>query len=137
MRLPHFRIRTLMIAVAVAGVGFWTVVSLPRAFDIGVIVVVAPTPLIGACWWGLDSKQPFKGAIVGGSVSGMIAATVAAATTAYQQVPLPLGRPIGWFFLCVFAGLLFVAGCAQGIMYGLLVGATIRHIRDRRQRVSD
>src|SRR4051794_14119497 len=104
MPLPRFRLRTLMIAVAVVDVGFWTVVSLPRAFDIGLIVMLIPTPLIGASWWGLNSRQPFKDALVGGFVSGMIAATVAAATTAYQQVPglLARGRPTGWFFLCLF-----------------------------------
>jgi hypothetical protein len=119
MQLPRFRIRTLMIAVAVVGFEFW----LLRESILGGLVL---GPLIGATLAGFHSRyrvddfdRPLGlvfGSVMGG-VGGAVMVTIGVIGS--PSITVPAEIPL-WFLFCAALLANVVVGLLLGMALGLL-----------------
>ena len=135
MRLPRFRLRTLMIAVAVAGIVSWAVVSLPGiGYVCALLTVLLIVPVLGACWGGYRSANPFDGSTVGGIVGALIQSAVIGAYFGPRALGLSAGA---WATAGMMLFLMLATSAFLGSIAGLLVGSVLHRARDRRRRTLD
>src|SRR5215217_4366162 len=123
MRRPRVRIRTLMIAVAVAGIVSWAVVSLSGiGYVCALLTIPLIVPVIGACLGGYRSANPFDDSTVGGIVGALIQSAVIAAYFG----PRALGPSAGaWATAGMMFFLILATSAFLGSIAGLLVGSVL------------
>lgn len=135
MRLPQFRVQTLMVIVAVVGTVFWAFVKVPFA---AVIVVVLTGPLLGVCHAAIRCPgRPLcylNGAIQGGLIQGTCVALLVAVLLLFDLVSQPGPRHVLFVFGAIVS---LVTITAIWTMFGIFVGLmaeTVAEILSGRRR---
>lgn len=127
--MPRFKIRTLMIVVAVAAIASWSVVALILPVGFVVPIVCA---LLGI---GLTSRDqaPVRGGQMGGCVGGVVLALVG--SLVYPGAWTPRGLFISIVIMAVLGvgvGIL-VELCVRFLLVWSSQNAKIRALRQRRE----
>ncbi len=129
MPSPRYRIRTLMIAIGIAGIAFWAIVSFPAVCYAGALLgAFLVVPVIGASWGGYRSANCFDGSVVGGIVGAIIQST---SLMAYRW---SLNFSVSMDDLESLGGTVFVllaVSVILGSIAGLLVGIVFYRAWDR------
>ena len=120
MRIPalRYRIRTLMIAVAVAGITLWVVILFPATcYGIALLGALLIILVIGASCGGYYSANRFAGCIVGGMI-GAIAQSIL--LMAWLEHDSSESKDFGWEIFVLVAGT-FALGKIAGLLVGILL----------------
>ena len=138
MPFPRYSIRTLMIAVAIAAIAFWAVVSFPAVcYATALLGAFLVIPMIGASWGGYRSANRFDGSVVGGIVGAFIQSTALLAyywgfaLIAYCWCFDFSVSMHEWANIGATALLLLAGSVVLGSIAGLLVGIVLHRVWDR------
>lgn len=132
MTPPRFRIRTLMIAVAIAGVGCWAAAASPEVF-VGMTALCAG-PLLAIVRESRGNSDDAYRYVISGSLGGVAGGLVLALFCAGLFAAWDINHYQGWdlikFMVTNFFTVFFCMGVASGTI-GAIVGMAVAVVSPR------